>query len=134
MLADLLGDFGRTVLDAQEELGVHIWVRPRSRIIFSKNGIEKNLGYFFVFFSPKQANGQLKKCKLAKKSGKSGKKSEILKKVHQNHEKNLKIKNSFEGSVEHPMGWVRADYEQKRSPDGVSKSDGVIFGICVYLY
>ena len=27
---------------------------------------KQNLGHFFVFFSPKQANGQLKKCKLAK--------------------------------------------------------------------
>ena len=92
---------------------------------------KKNLGHFFDFFSPKQANGQLKKCKLAKKSGKSGKKSEILKKVHQNHEKNLKIKNSFEGSVEHPMDWVRTKYELQRSSDGLSNPGRVKNPICL---
>ena len=92
---------------------------------------KKKLGHFFDFFSPKQANGQLKKCKLAKKSGKSGKKSEILKKVHQNHEKNPKIKNSFEGSVEHPMDWVRTKYELQRSSHGLSNPGCVKNPICL---
>ena len=54
----------------------------------------------------------------------------ILKNINQNHEKNPKIENSFEGSVEHPMGWVRTKYELQQSPDGLSNPCCVKNPIC----
>ena len=88
-------------------------------MIIEKNHFEKKISDFFRREKIQYFLRNSSDCNF----GENFQKKHFFKK---NDEKNQNSKNSNDRSMKHPMGWVRAKYQLKRSSDGFSKSTPVI--------
>ena len=130
---DLVGIFKRFVLRAQEELGAHLWICFRSRMIFQKNDSEKKILIFFRRDNFWDCHRNSSNCNFG---GQNRKIANFQKKYlvfEKKVETNANFKNPFDEVVENTICWTRAEGELQRSSDGFSKSPGTIFWICVEL-